>query len=112
MARKTTLFAMLDVFPIITQDPNTGEESQGKQLVFTDVEAGETIIYPMVPELVADLKKKLTMSNQALKHHHEEEARRAQARAMLAGGNGGAPAPGEQAAVENILKGVHRKEEG
>lgn len=111
MGKRTTLFAQLDVVPFESVD-DKGEKEEGKQLIFTDHEGGEIILYPMGRALTKETTRLLGMSNKSLAAHHEEKARRAQAQAMLAGGNGTMPSPEEQKKIEEALKDLHRRGEG
>lgn len=110
--KSITLFAQLSVVPFQAEN-DKGEIEEGKQLIFTDMEGGEQTFFPMTKDYAEEIGRKLKMSNVSLKASIEEEQRRAKAQAMLTGGmpqNG--VSPGEQEAVQNLLKGVHRKDEG
>lgn len=109
MGRRTILFATIQVVPYEHQ-LSDGKKEEGKQLVFSDPENGEIIVYPMAKELADKIQRGLKMSNKSLQASLEEEARREQARMMIQGGDGAAAAmpPQAQKAVEDLLKGVPR----
>lgn len=107
MPKHVTLFASIQVVPIDTENPETHETEDGKQLIFSDPVSGEEILYPMGKDLTNEVRKKLGMSNRALQASLEEEVRRAQARQILAGANGAMPTQEE---IDKLLREQQRRE--
>jgi hypothetical protein len=115
MSKQITLMGNIDIVPMEAPNPQNPEEMiEGKQIVITDMDTKEQFVYPMEQELANKVGHKLKKSNKGLILELEEERQRAEARAKLAGTvpeNGGMPTQEQQNIAQNIMRGVHLKDE-